>query len=131
MSDFVTPWTAACQAPLSMGFLRQEYWGGLPFPPPGIFPTQELNPFLLLWQADSLPLSHQGSPPQGDGRGVNTFSIQRSNVESNFSSSHQSTSPNETEFFCPLNPKASHLQRLKYDSESCPSPRPDFSNIRG
>ena len=31
---FSTPWTAACQAPLSMGFSRQEYWSGLPFPPP-------------------------------------------------------------------------------------------------
>ena len=36
MSDsFVTPWTVACQAPLSMGFPRQEYWSGLPFPSPG------------------------------------------------------------------------------------------------
>ena len=32
---FVTPWTVACQAPLSMGFSRQEYWSGLPFPSPG------------------------------------------------------------------------------------------------
>ena len=31
----MTPWTAACQAPLSMGFSRQKYWSGLPFPPPG------------------------------------------------------------------------------------------------
>ena len=33
----MTPWTVACQAPLSMGFSRQEYWSGLPFPSPGIF----------------------------------------------------------------------------------------------
>ena len=33
-----TPWTVAHQAPLSMGFSRQEYWSGLPFPPPGDFP---------------------------------------------------------------------------------------------
>ena len=32
---FVTPWTVVCQAPLSMGFSRQEYWRGLPFPSPG------------------------------------------------------------------------------------------------
>ena len=32
---FVTPWTVGCQAPLSMGFSRQEYWSGLPFPFPG------------------------------------------------------------------------------------------------
>ena len=36
---FVTPWTVAQQAPLSMGFCRQEYWSGLPFPPPGNLPN--------------------------------------------------------------------------------------------
>ena len=35
---FVTPWTVAPQTPLSMGFSRQEYWSGLPFPPPGDLP---------------------------------------------------------------------------------------------
>ena len=35
---FVTLWTIAQQLPLSMGFFRQEYWGGLPFPPPGDLP---------------------------------------------------------------------------------------------
>ena len=35
MGLFETPWTVACQAPLSVGFSRQEYWGGLPCPPPG------------------------------------------------------------------------------------------------
>ena len=47
-----------------MEFSRQEYWSGLPFPSPEIFLTQGLNPrlHLLHWQADSLLLSHQGSP---------------------------------------------------------------------
>ena len=36
---FVTPWTVACQAPPSMGFSRQEYWSGLPFPPPRDLPN--------------------------------------------------------------------------------------------
>ena len=64
---FVTLWTAAHQAPLSMGFSRQEYWSGLPCPPPwdlpdpGIEPTSLVSPAL---QADSLPLSHPGEPPQ-------------------------------------------------------------------
>ena len=58
---FATPWTVAHQAPLSMEFSRQEYWSGLPFPSPGIL-AQESNLRLLYWQADSLPLSHQGSP---------------------------------------------------------------------
>ena len=52
----VTPWTIACQAALSVGFPRQEHWSGLPFPSPGDPP---MSPTL---QADSLPLSHQGSP---------------------------------------------------------------------
>ena len=61
-SSFATPQTTACPAPLSMGFPRQEYWSGLPSFSLGIFPTQGPNPLLLLWQAGSLPLSHQGSP---------------------------------------------------------------------
>ena len=36
---FVTPWTVACQAPLSMRFPKQEYWSGLPFPSPGHLPN--------------------------------------------------------------------------------------------
>ena len=47
VSNFATPWTVARQAPLSMGFPRQEYWSGLPFLLQGIFPTQGLNPCLL------------------------------------------------------------------------------------
>ena len=39
VSDSVTPWTVVCQAPLSMEFPRQEYWGGLPFPSPGHLPN--------------------------------------------------------------------------------------------
>ena len=45
-SDSITPWALGCQALLSMEFSRQEYWSGLPFPPPD-FPTQGLNPWLL------------------------------------------------------------------------------------
>ena len=45
MSDsFVTLWTVACQAPLSMGFPRQEYWSGKPFPPPGDLSHPEIEP---------------------------------------------------------------------------------------
>ena len=56
-----TPWTIACQAPLSMGFPRQEYWRGLPFPTAGDLPDQGMEPMTPAWQADSLPLSYQGS----------------------------------------------------------------------
>ena len=41
---FVTLWTVACQAPLSVGFSRQEYWNGLPFPPPGDIPDPGTKP---------------------------------------------------------------------------------------
>ena len=61
-NSFVTPWTVACQAPLSMGFPRQEYWNGLSFPSPGDLPAKDSNPHFLHWQVTSLPLSHQGSP---------------------------------------------------------------------
>ena len=44
VSDPVTLWTVACQAPLSMGFSRQEYWSGLPFPFPGDLPHPRTEP---------------------------------------------------------------------------------------
>ena len=59
---FVTPWTVAHQAPLPMEFSRQEYWSGLPFPSPGDLPNPWIEPGSPALQADSSPLSHQGSP---------------------------------------------------------------------
>ena len=52
---FVTPWTVARQAPLSMEFSRQEDWNGLPHPPPGDLPDPGIEPGPLALQADSLP----------------------------------------------------------------------------
>ena len=60
---FVTLWTVARQAPLFMGFSRQEYWSGCHAPLQGIFSTQGSNPCvlcLLHWQAGSLPLAPPG-----------------------------------------------------------------------
>ena len=57
---FATQRTIACQAPLSMEFSSQEYWSGLPFP--GHLPDPGIEPGSPTLQADSLPLSHQGSP---------------------------------------------------------------------
>jgi len=51
----VTPWTLACQAPLPMGFSRQEYWTGLPFPFPGDLPDPGIKPGSPALQEDSLP----------------------------------------------------------------------------
>ena len=59
---FATPWTVALRAPLSMGFPSQKYWSGLPFPSPGDLPYPRIDPHLLHWEVDSLPLSHLGSP---------------------------------------------------------------------
>ena len=53
---FVTPWTVACQALLSMGLSRQEYWSGLPFPSPGDLPNPEMEPESSALQVDSLLL---------------------------------------------------------------------------
>ena len=50
-----TLWTVACQALLSMGFPRQEYWSGLPCPPPGDLPNPGIKPRSPALQADSLP----------------------------------------------------------------------------
>ena len=50
---FATPWTIACQAPLSMEFSRQEYWSGLPFPTPGDLPNPGIEPRSPALQADS------------------------------------------------------------------------------
>ena len=58
--SFVTPLTVACQAPLFMGFSRQEYWSGLSFPSPGDLPDPGIEPKSPALGADSLPLSHQG-----------------------------------------------------------------------
>ena len=91
---FVTPRTGTCQALLSMGFSRQEYWSGLPFPSPGDLPDPGIEPRSPTLQADSLscepsgqlaqPLirtqhvkvTNRGHPPRGQGgaeQAVKTF----------------------------------------------------------
>ena len=55
-------WTVAHQAPLSMGFSRQENWSGLPCPPPGDLPDPGIEPASLALQEDSLPTEPPGKP---------------------------------------------------------------------
>ena len=55
VSTLCDPWTAAHQAPLSMGFPRQEYWSGLPFPSPGDLPDPGIKPGSPALQAVDLP----------------------------------------------------------------------------
>ena len=54
--QFVSLWAIAHQAPLSMGFPRQEYWSGLPFPPPGDLPDSGTEPGSPALQADSFTI---------------------------------------------------------------------------
>ena len=58
----MTPWTVACQAPLSMGFSRQEYWSGLPFPSPGDLSNPGIEPKSSALQVDSLLSEPPGKP---------------------------------------------------------------------
>ena len=57
---FVTPWTVARQAPPSMGFSRQEYWSGVPFPSPGDLPGPGIEAGSPALQADALPSEPPG-----------------------------------------------------------------------
>ena len=59
---FVTPWTVACQAPLSMGFTRQDYWSGLPCPPPEDHPDPGIKPVSPALAGAFLPLASPGKP---------------------------------------------------------------------
>ena len=59
---FATPWTVAYQAPPSMGFSRQEYWSGLPFPSPGDLPDPGIEPGSPTSQADAVTSEPPGKP---------------------------------------------------------------------
>ena len=66
---FATLWSVDHQAPLSMGFFRQEYWNGLPCPPPGDLPDSGIEAVSLMSPAlaggGSLPLEPPGKPLEG------------------------------------------------------------------
>ena len=88
--SFGTPWTID-QAPLSMGFPKQEYWSRLHFLFQGIFLTQGSNLCLLPWPVDSLPLSHLGSL---------AMDICHLSAESQFSHLKNGNNINFTGLFC-------------------------------
>ena len=67
-----TPWTAAYQAPPSMGFSRQDYWSGVPFPSPGDLPNPGIKPRFPALQEDSLPSEPPGKPKN---TGVGSLSL--------------------------------------------------------
>ena len=78
-NSFVTPWTTACQAPLSKEFCRQEWWSGKAFPSLGHLPDPGTEPRSSILQADSLP----SEPP---GKHYNDYYFSRSGKaeENNF-----------------------------------------------
>ena len=61
--SFATPWTVACQAPLSVGFPRKEYWSGLPFPSPGDFPNPAIEPKSPALTGESFTAEPSGKAP--------------------------------------------------------------------
>ena len=71
-STLATPMTVACQAPLSMGFSRQEYWSGLPFPSPGNLSNPGIKPGSPPLQADS-SLSESPGKPQFNKKNRKNF----------------------------------------------------------
>ena len=66
---FSTPWTVAYQAPWSMGFSRQEYWSGLPFPSPGDLPNPGIEPGSPALQTDALPSEPSKQREDSNGAG--------------------------------------------------------------
>ena len=65
MSDSATPWSVACQATLSIGFSRQEYWSGLPLPPPGDLPDPGIKPVSLAHISHALQSDSLHTEPSG------------------------------------------------------------------
>ena len=73
---FATPWTVACQAPLTLGFSREEYWSGLPFPPPRDLPhpgTEPTSPALAGRFSTTKPLGKIW-PELNENEKMNEFS---------------------------------------------------------
>ena len=79
---FATPWTIARQALLSVGFFKQEYWSGLPFPSPGDLPDPGVEPESLALQADPLLCQPPGEPREKrqDVLTVGVFSLSSSPI---------------------------------------------------
>ena len=101
---FVTPWTAAYQAPPSMGFSRQEYWSGLPFPSPGDLPDPGIKPWSPVFQADTLTSEPPGksnvkkAPPK-DAHALirGTYKYITSNGKSDFADATEIEKESESE----------------------------------
>ena len=76
-----TLWTVACQALLSMGFSRQEYWSGLPFSSPEDLPDPGIEPGSPKLQTDALPSEPPGKPNKNDKSLINFIKDKRMGVK--------------------------------------------------
>ena len=74
------PWTVAHQASPSMGFSRQEYWSGLPFPSPGDLPDPGIEPRSPTLQSDALTSAPPGKPLKGGGPAKQNQKVKRTAV---------------------------------------------------
>ena len=72
---FAITWTVSYQAPPSMGFLRQEYWSGLPFPSPGDLSNPGIEPEFPALQADALPSEPPWKPQMKKSRNQNSHIV--------------------------------------------------------
>ena len=73
LDSFLTPWTIARQAPLSMGFPRQEYWSGLPFPSPGDLPDAGIGPVSPALADGFFTTEPPRKPPNQDTHAINCY----------------------------------------------------------
>ena len=89
---FATPWPVACQAYLSMGFTRLEYWSGLPFPFPGDLPNPGIKPGSPALQADSLP---REPPEKPIGKHTPREMSRKNDFSPFFSLRHKSSARND------------------------------------
>ena len=80
---FASPWTVVYQAPPSMGFSRQEFWSGLPFPSPGDLPYPGIEPRSPALQADALTTEPPGKPQSHYEKSLHTIMTIVKNIENN------------------------------------------------
>ena len=106
---FVTPWTAACQAPLPMEFSRQEYWNGLSCPPPGDFPTPGIEPTSLV--SPALAGGFFYTEPPGNPSMVWTTSLSNSHTPSQYFRRHKGLSVS----ICKMGIRMVSIQRAEAD----------------
>ena len=100
----LTPWSVACQAPLSMEFSRQGYWSGFLFPPPGDLPDPEIEPGSPALQVDSLP-----SEPEGNFRPRVTYHMLHFPLSLSLPSHHVTCLMKVTPTLCnPMDPTIVH-----------------------